>query len=158
MIRAARFSDIPALIDLVHEAAKGTRYAENCTFDTQAAKNLLTALVGQKGKREEHGTFCVVVESDGALEGLLFMVVQRVYFVANQLKAMDVFFYTKKSAPRGAGMAMLTAAETWCRSVPDLIEIMVTPNDTLGDYARVGRVLERKDWRQFGAMYRKGVT
>jgi hypothetical protein len=158
MIRAARFTDIPALTDLVHEAAKGTRYAANCTFDEQAAKTVLSALIGQKGKREEHGTFCVVVETDGEIRGLLFMVLQRVYFVAHQLRAMDVFFYTRNTARPGAGLAMLAAAEAWCRTVPGLVEMAVTPNDTLGDYARFGRILARRDWQQFGAMYRRNLT
>ena len=155
MIRFARMTDIPRLIDIIHGAAKKTTYARNCTFDEPHAQHLLTTAILQHGKREDGGTFCVVHEAKGKVQGFLILGLGRVYLVAHQLRALDLFWFVTDRAQAGAGLRMLSAGVEWCRKVPGLIEVSIVATDVAGDPQRVGRLLERQGFSEAGRMYRK---
>lgn len=155
MIRTARLTDIPRLIDIIHERAQATDYATTCTFDEAHAQDLLTRAIMQHGKREDGGTFCLVHEHKGKVQGFLFLVLCRVYLVAHQLRAMDLFWFSTPKAQPGAGAKMLDAGVAWCGKVPGLIEIDIVATDVAGDPRRVGLLLGRKGFEEAGKMYRR---
>ena len=151
-------TDIPRMTEIIHDAARSTIYAANCTFDEAHARHMLTQAIAQRGKREDGGTFCVVHEVDGRVEGMLILVLCRVYLVAHQLRAMDLLWYCAKGAAPGAGLRMLKAGLAWCGKVPGLVEVDIVPTDIAGDPRRVGRLLQRLGFNECGRMYRKEMA
>ena len=158
MIRPARLADIPRLIDIIHGRAMQTEYAAVCTFDEGHAQHLLTLAISQHGKRVDGGTFCLVHERKGIVEGFFFLALCRVYLVAHQLRAMDLFWFTTAKAKPGAGAQMLAAGEAWARQVPGCIEVVIVATDVAGDPERVGRLLDRRGFDAAGKMYRRALT
>ena len=156
MIRPARFQDIPRLVDLIHEAAKGSVYARGCTFDEAEASRLVMGLIAAHGRREAGGAWCGVVEN-GKVEGMLLVALNRVYFVAHQLRAQDMFFFVTRKAGPASGMALLRACVDWCREVPGLVEVVITPNDAVPSRGKVEKALGRQGFCTFGSLYRKEV-
>ena len=154
MIRPARFQDIPRIVGLIHDAAKGSIYARACTFDEGEASRVVMALIAAHGRREAGGAWCGVVDR-GEVEGMLLVALNRVYYVAHELRAQDMFFFVTRKAGFKAGMRLLGECMDWCRQDPRIVEVVVSPNRSIGDPAKVERALGAAGFSTFGTLHRK---
>jgi hypothetical protein len=157
VIRAARFGDIPAIASVLHEAGARSSYAGRATWDEKECRRLLTQAIQRNGVKTEGGTLCLVSEGRAGVDGVLIMVLQRLYLIAPELRAMELFYVVSPGASGRAGVQMLVKALRWLATVPGCIEVALTPNSVVGDPARVGRMLERKGFAPVGTMYRKEI-
>jgi hypothetical protein len=154
-MRPARFGDIPRIIAILNEKFVDSAYNGVTEIDQNAAKSLIFNAIQRHGHKTEGGTFVIVCETNGVVEGFLAAVLQRTYLIGTGLTATDMFFVTTSEAhPRDAGK-MLSAMMTWAKGCPKVVEVMMAVTGVMGDWTRNEKMLSRQKLKLFGAVYRK---
>jgi len=155
-VRAAKFVDIPRLVELGAEAHKRSIYAKRATFDIELAKQLCARSIQRHAQQNYGGTLVLVSETDGELCGFIIALVDLVYPCLSEFVVTDlVFTFTYNADPRDAA-TMVKRVTFWAEANPKVIEVHLGVTDAIGSgWHRVGRLYERLGFEQCGAMYRK---
>ncbi len=90
--RAARFSDIPRIAEIMEDAHKLSRDAEVTTFDDLEAKQLLVRCIQRHGQINYMGSLVLVAERKGAVTGFVIGILDQVYPCLKELKVTDLLF------------------------------------------------------------------
>lgn len=156
-MRAARTTDVFALVDLLAQQHTRSRYAGSVEVDAPHARKLLAQAIQRNGGTNDGATLVNVVE-DGAGEIAAFFVgmLSRVYFVGDMLCAQDMFLVARDDAPALATRRLLSAYFQWAGANPLVHEINLSHTDVLPEGKRIGPLYERMGFVRCGAIYRRG--
>jgi len=159
MIRAARTTDVPAMVGILEERYRASAYAELGEMDHRQANRLLVASVQRHGGRGASGTLAMVAEHDGAVNGFIIGWLESVYLIGVPLMATDVFFTTSVGA-EGRDVAALALTFTrWAEANPRVVEIKMGVVDTFGvDLDRADGFYRRLGLKKCGAIYRRSIA
>lgn len=155
MIRRANFADIPRLVEILADAHRRSVFAGmDGEVDVAEAKRLLVHAVQRHGHTKAGGTFVMVAEAGGAVEGMIVGLLDRVYSIGTKLYATDLFFVaTERVDPRDP-IRLVGALIDWAKSAPECRLIMMAVTDTVSaDPERTGKILARKGLRRSGAVF-----
>ena len=158
MIRDAKYSDIPGIVEFLKGSYLRTHYAESgeVGIDIKEAKRLLVQSIQRHGNSNGGGCWVQVAETDGIVTGLLLGTLARVYVIGDKLMATDVFWVTSPMAdPRDAGNLMRTFIK-WAFSCPHVIEARCGTTSIIGDPEEGGTILKRIGFNDYGRIYRLG--
>lgn len=157
-VRAATFTDIPAIVSLLQQGFERSHYAQASHgggIDQSEAKRLLVQAIQRHGHKNGGATWVQVAETDGIVSGLILGTLARVYAIGTHLMASDLFWITHPmSSPRDAANLMRGMIK-WARSCPHVIEIKCGTTAIINDDpAEAGRILERLGMKRYGVLYR----
>lgn len=149
-VRAAKFADILRLAELAVEMHQRSVYADRATMDIERFKKLCISAIQNHGK----GACLFVAGTDGApLEGFILGVVDRLYGIAKEFYATDLFFYVSPAADARSASRLADSFLGWAEGAPGVIEVRPGVSGAMEDWSRAGRLWERKGLRLDGAMY-----
>ena len=152
-VRAAKFVDIPRIVEIMAEGHARSRFA-SCTPDVIEAKQLLVRCIQRHGHTNYLGSMVLVSERDGVVQGFVVAILDAVYPCLKELRVTDLFFiFGDKASPRDA-MQMVKQLIAWGRDNPKCVETFLSVNDAIGDWRRIGKIYERAGLEKCGAMYR----
>lgn len=155
IIRKPTFSNIPAMLELFREMHKRSRYAGIATLDEQLIKQSLARAMQLHCSPNDGGSWLMVVEQDGVIEGFLLGVLERLYHVARELTATDVFFYVSERAHPNAAGQLLDEFTKWADACGKVIELRFGVSDAIGDPERTGALYRRRGYRPAGLIFAK---
>lgn len=154
MVRAATYADAPAIMALLDEGYRRSKYRE-FTLDVPIARNLIVGAIQRTEVKGEGGT-CVLVYGEHEIFGVMVGIIDRIYHVAKELCATDLFFYVSKQCPSPrAFVELLRAFEDWAWSNPKVAKIDLGVTDIIGDPARLGLFYKNRGYINAGFMYEK---
>lgn len=154
-VRVARFGDIPKIAALLEEGYRRSKYRDLGTMSAKEAKALLVQAIQRHGLKTVGGSSVFVSEHEGAVDGFIVGMLDRVYHVGNKLWANDVFFYvTPKGSPRSAGR-LFDAFLDWADSIENAVLIQGSATDIIQDYDKVAALYRRKGMVQTGVIYER---
>lgn len=156
-IRAARFSDVPALYEALAEAHQRSSLAGHA-MNERAAKALMMNAIQRHGGTTAGSTFVAVADSGERIEGFILAVLQPLYQVLDVLEATDLFWIARDGANATTAVRLVSAMHVWARKAPGLALIRQGNSDIITDPARSGRILQRRGMRKAGHIYEKGAT
>ena len=156
MIRRARFSDVPRMVEILEEAYGRTRYAteELCGFDGKEARRVVFSSIQRDGHKIAGGTRVLVAETGNRVEGFLIGQIDRVYLVGDRLMASDVFWLATDDVDPRDPLDLVRGLVKWARSNPNVIEVQCGATDVLGGRERAGRALKHLGLEPYGAIWR----
>ena len=156
MIRAAKFSDIPSIVQLMKEGHARSKYANRDEIDVAEAKRLLMQFIQRHGLKREGGT-CVFVTD--AVDGFMMGMLDRVYHVGTKLVAQDLFYYCRETTPPQSALGLLAAYTDWAESVPNIIEIRNGITDIVNaeNVVRVESLYQRQGFSRCGVLMERKV-
>jgi len=157
-IRRAQFSDAPRLIELMQQAYEKSKYIGRGKVDVTEAREILIGAMQRDGVKGPGGTHCMVYEAAaGEVEGFIIGMTERVYHVADKLRATDIFFYVSDEAPPLAAGALLKSFEGWATSNKRVIEITLGITDAIDEPERLAEAYEARGYMRCGLMLERRV-
>jgi len=158
MIRAAKFSDIPRMVDLLHEMHAASKYAGKVDVSRKAAHALMQQCVTRHGGQHEGGALVMVAEHDGQVEGFIVGMLDRVYHIGDRLASNDVYLYVTDAASKLDVRRLLDAYVEWASGNPKVFEIRLSWTDTMEGAEKIGDLYEKMGFRRCGAIYERGAV
>lgn len=128
MIREARHTDIPRLVDLGLRFMRESGYDRHLAPSRQAQADLARNLI-----EAPHG-LVLVDERDGRLAGMIGAIAT-LHPHSGEPVMSELFWYVEPGA-RGTGVRLLRQVEEWARENGVLKSIVVAPNDHVADFYR----------------------
>lgn len=160
MIRQANCTDIPRIVALMAEGHARSKYAGSGEVDRTYAKQMLARMFMLHGGRSCEGTWCMVSEVDGVVEGYHLGAQQRIGLVGSKFEATDVQVYLSEKAGPFDFIAMTESFLTWAEGQPRIITIRPGLHDfilTGEQVKRLAGVYERYGFRQVGVILERAV-
>ena len=154
-LRAARFADIPRIVELMGEMHEASKYAELDTVDEQAAHRLIAQCVQRHGHKHDGGSFVTVIEKDGQIEGFVVGILDRVYHIGKHLSANDVFLFCSSKAAPASGLALFKAYLNWAMAIPKVRVIKASWTDAVPGAERMAQVYEKKGFTRTGEIFER---
>lgn len=156
-VRAARFVDIPAMIQVLGDAYARSIYAGKTTFDGEGTRQILARALHRHGHQNNGGSLIMVSEKDEQVEGLMIGILDQVYPVLKDLMVTDLLFvFSERADPRDA-REMIRQLIAWGEQNPKVVEIHLGVTDAIGDWERTGKLYERLGLERSGAMFRREI-
>lgn len=157
MIRPATLSDLPRLLELVLEMHASSEFpARMIGVDEITTRSILMDGVMRNGRTNNGGTLLNVVERDGAVEGFMLGILQRVYHICNRLEAQDFWLYCSKKAPARASERLIDAYIEWAQANPKVADIMLSWTNVVGVKGeKLGRLYKRKGFERVGEIWKR---
>lgn len=147
-IRAATLADVPRLVALSGRFRAETAYRDLVADDPAQHAALFTQLVAGPA------SVVLVADDDGAVVGLIALLIAPHHF-SGQRTASEVIWWVEPEA-RGAGVALLGAAERWAAESGAVTIQMIAPATPAGD--RVARLYQRRGYAPVETSYQAPVT
>ncbi len=157
-VRTARYGDTPRLVEILQQGHKESKYADRGKVDVEEAKQVLMGAMQREGSLGPGGTCCLVAETEGVVEGLLFGITERVYHIGDRLMATDVFWYVTDAARAIDSLELFNAFERWALGHPKVIEIHLGITTALNDdkrLERMAKMYEKAGYVRAGLMFEK---
>ena len=155
MIRPAKFSDIPGVIEVMQDAHRRSVYADSAEFDREDAKQLMARSIQRHGHKNMGGTLVMVSEVNGNIEGFMVAMLDQVYPCLKQMVATDLLFILTEKADSRDARAMLKAIEEWAQDNPKVIELRLGVMDAITDWQRTAKLYRRLGFEQCGGIFNK---
>jgi hypothetical protein len=155
MIRDAKFTDIPAIAQLMAEAHRRSIYAETATFDPVEAKQLCARALHRHGHTNNGGSLVLVSETDGEVRGFIIGLFDSVYPCLKEMMATDLLFIMAENASAHDAVKMVKRLVEWAESNPKVIEVHLGVTSAIGDWERKASLYERVGLTRCGAMFRR---
>jgi len=147
-VRKASFSDIPRLWELAQEMHAASVYAERVTPEKKAFRDLCFQTITNHG----HATCIFVYEDAGEVVGFIMGTIDRVYHIAKEFLATDIFFYVAEGSTAKAAPKLLDAFVEWGEGRKNVVEIYVGISGAIGNPERTAKMYERRGFRRDGLM------
>jgi hypothetical protein len=152
-IRTANFADVPRLAELVQDGYARSIYAGRGSIDVKATKALMVSSIQRHGHKGEGGTLVLVAEHNGAVEGFMIGILNRVYAVLDKLMASDFMLYCSERADPADAGKLIRRLQDWGRKNPEVIEIVMGLHSLIEPWQRAAPLYERAGMTQTGAIY-----
>lgn len=153
-VRAAKFGDMPRLVELGREMHAKSKYADYPGNERVYKATFIESIRLHAAGR---GGCLFVAEKDGVVEGFILGVVCRVYNVCDVYEARDMFFFVTERADKRDAAKLAKALFKWASGLPDVVEINMGATDAISDYGRTEKLYRRLGMTQNGVMYTKGI-
>ena len=153
--RPARFGDIPRLAELLEQAHQRSKYRDRTTVNVKEIKALMMQSIQRHGLAQAGGSCIFVTEHQGAVDGFIAGLLERVYHVGDKLSATDFFFYVAPDGSPASAGGLIDAFVDWARGVEAVIEIRLGATDIIQDYQRTAALYRRKGFIQTGVIYER---
>ena len=157
MIRAAKFVDIPRMVELLCLAHAASKYAGRVPVSQSAAHTLLQQAVTRHGGQHAGGALVMVAEVDGEVQGLMVGALTRVYEIGEKLQANDLFLFVTPAAGKTDASRLLDAYIEWADANPkvDREDVKLSYTDALPGGERVEAMYAKKGFRRCGAIFER---
>lgn len=153
MIRPARPTDRPALVALMKEGHKRSRYAKSGHIVDTILEQFIRGMILKHGSKAVDGTFCNVIEHDGKIVGLHFGAKERIKIFGSKYYASDALFYVQPGHSLET-VGLVAQFVDWAKADPRVIEISLGATDDIDDYKTATKIYERMGFTQCGSMMR----
>lgn len=153
-VRAANFSDIPQIVEIMRRGHARSRYAELAEFDSDEAKQLLVRSIQRHGHMNYMGTMVLVSESRDKLRGFIVGIIDQVYPAMTGFKITDLLILFEDGADPRDYPAMIDALMVWGQANPKVVEIMLGVTDAIIDWNRVTPIYTKAGLDQCGGLFR----
>ena len=154
-VRAALFSDIPDIVEVMIDGHKRSRYAETTTFDEIEAKQLLVRCIQRHGQQNYMGSLVLVSQNkNGELKGFIIGILDQVYPCLKEFHVTDLVFIFETGADPRDAMEMVLRLIRWGERNPKVVEVMLGCTDSIIDWRRVGAMYEQAGFEPCGGLYR----
>lgn len=154
MVRSGEYTDVPIIMELISEAHEFSKY-KDLTIDKDVLKLLILGAIQRMNVKGEGGT-CVYVYDDDGVHGFIIGVTERIYHVAKEFRASDIFFYVTESYNDPLAFRMLLKSfEEWAWSNKRVKKIDIGITDIIGEPRRLAAVLSRFGYNECGLMVEK---
>lgn len=157
MIRDVKFADIQAITRFLEACHQRTHFARDGTanLDIPEIKRLIGAGIGRHGHKGIGACWLQVAENYGAIDGLMYATLARVYSVYDKLYATDLFWITLPSAHPNDAHDLMKGMLDWAKSCPSVIEVRVGVTSIINvDFKTTGHMLKRLGMTEYGAIHR----
>lgn len=155
-IRPAKAADTVAVIGLMEEAHRRSRYAQVGGVHRETAKAFLVRCVQLHGHLNAGGTLYLVAEKDGAVTGFFIALLARVYVVGTLLEAQDIFLYMNESADRRDFRRCIKAFDNWAQGNPRCIEATLSNSDFIpGAKEILERIYVRRGYEKTNNVFKR---
>lgn len=155
-VRAAKFADIPAIVEIYRQGHGRSIYAGKTTFDVQEAKQMMVRSIQRHGHENNGGTLVLVSETDGMVKGFIIGMLDNVYPCVKELMATDLLFIMGEDADASDARKMIKCLLAWAEGNQKVIEVHLGVTSAIGDWQRTAKFYERLGLSQCGAMFRRG--
>lgn len=154
MMRDAKYSDIPALADMLRRGHERSKYANRATLHEKSMEHILMACVAGQRHRGPDGSFLSVVERDGKVVAFMAGSLGRVYNITDKLVASDIFLVSESDKPTDI-IRLIDAYTAWAGSNPNVIEIGLSWSDAIDEESghTLAKLYKRKGFRLVGEQY-----
>lgn len=152
-VRAAKFTDIKAIIAMMERAHQASRYAE-LTFDKEAAQQLLVRSMQRHGHKNYGGALVLVSEKDGEITGFMVGFLDEVYPCLKELRATDLLFRVENDNSTRDSIQMIGRVINWAQSNPKVVDIVLGATDIMGEWDEIQRFYEGLGFEQCGGLFR----
>lgn len=154
MIREGKFVDIPVIMALIEEGHRIGKYAEY-SIDKNECKQILMAALQRTTVKGEGGT-CVFVYDDDGVQGFIIGITERIYHIAKEFMATDIFFYIAKEYNDPLAFRLLLKSfEEWSWGNPRVKKIDLGVTNVIGDPRRLAVIYKRFGYSESGLMVEK---
>ena len=153
--RPAKFGDIPRLTELMEQAYRRSKYRDRTPVNVKEIKALMMHAIQRHGLAQDGGACVFVSEHQGAVDGFIAGLLERVYHVGDKLSAADVFFYVAPDGSPGSADGLIDAYVDWAIGIEAVIEIRLGATDIIQDYQRTAALYRRKGFIQTGVIYER---
>ena len=155
MVREAKFGDIPRLAELLEQGYQRSKYRDRSSVSAKESKALLVNAIQRHGLTSAGGACVFVSEHEGAVDGFIAGLFDRVYHIGDRLSASDIFFYVAPDgSPTSAGH-LADAFIEWALDNEKVITMLLSATDIIQDYERVAALFRRKGFTQTGVIYER---
>jgi len=159
------FAEIIEVIDLMEAAFRRSKWAAipGAGINREEARRRLVNARDRHGINKIGGTFFMVAENKGQLQGFMVGEVDRVYGVGTLPQVMDIYLYAR-SAADGADpmdwMRLVKAYLDWAVTIPKVAQILLSQTDFIeGEHQdQIRRLYAHMGFRQSGTLYERGAT
>lgn len=158
MIRAAKFADIPRIVELMVEMQSASKYRDVSEVDVKVAHQLVAHCIQRNGHTTDGGALVQVVDVAGQVEGFMMGVLGRVYHIGKKLNADDAFLHCTKRAPKTAMKRLFKAYMDWATSNPRVATIKASWTDALPGAARMGAFYKGQGFERVGEIFERVIT
>ena len=152
-VRAAKFTNIPRLVELVKQAHARSRYTHGIEVDIEHTKQWLMGCIQRHDGKGEGATFVLVSVDGDMIEGFIVGLAARIQEVLDKLYVTDWMFYTSPVAPARDALTMLRMVTDWGTDNPKVAEVTFGATDVIGDYAPTTVLYRRIGLEQRGVIY-----
>lgn len=157
MIRPATFGDIPRLVSILEDAHARSHYAESSVnVDAKEAKRILVNAIQRHGTKNG-GSFVMVAETAGKVEGFILGVVARIYHVGDRLMASDLFWICTPDVDPRDPVRLMKAMIAWAKTCPGVVEVQVGSTSVVQDPEKSARILEAIGMKPYGLINRMEI-
>lgn len=154
MIRPARMSDTPRLVELLEYAHARSAYVGRCNVDAPYARKYLAGAIMRNGNVYQGGCLVMVAEdSDAVVQAFVFGSLERIYGVGDMLASFDHYLIATRTAPKGATAALFNAYVEWAAGNPRVLQIGGSHTDALPGSERMTGIFKRHGLRRCGALF-----
>ncbi len=153
IVRPGEFKDLLKLKKLATEMYERSVYADRCTVDLHEFRSICFHALSNHGR-----TTCLfVAEEKGEVVGFIVGTLDRVFHIAKEFLATDIFFFVGEEASARSASKLLDAFTKWGESSEGVIEVYVGVSGAIGNPERISKMYERKGYRRDGLMLVKEV-
>ena len=153
--RPAKYSDIPRLTELLEQAHRRSKYRDRMSVSVKEIKALVIQAIQRHGLASAGGACVFVSEHEGAVDGFIAGLLERVYHIGEKLSATDFFFYVAPDGSPASAGGLLDAFIDWALGVDEMIEMRLGATDAIQDYERTAALYRRKGFTQTGVIYER---
>lgn len=161
MIRVAKAADTMAVIRLMQDAHRRSRYAKVGSVHVEGAKAFLARCVHFHGHTGPGSTFYLVSHlEDGTLSGFFIGHLAPVYVVGDKLEAQDIHCYLSGAADPKDYIRFLRAFEKWAMAKEDVIEITLSTSNYIAGQTerhRLGSIFEARGYEQTNQVFKRRI-
>ena len=141
----------------MEQAYRRSKYRDRMPISVKEIKALMMQAIQRHGLAQVGGACVFVSEHQGAVDGFIAGVLERVYHVGDKLSAADVFFYVMPDGSPGSAGGLIDAFVDWALGIEAVIEIRVGATDIIQDYQRTAALYRRKGFIQTGVIYERRI-
>lgn len=158
-VRAAKISDIPAILDIIEEGRKLSVYAAVGDIDPHYARAMFGRAMRFNGGHGDGACLFLVSERDGKVRGYFLGVLDRTYQIGATLTANEVHFYLPQDADQRDVLRILAAFTEWALKNPKVVEIKIGESNVFGEPdGRFAALLERKGFAMSAKVFTKAIA
>lgn len=156
MIRQARFTDIPRMVELVAEMHARSRYAAVSDVDNLKVRSILTQSLQRDGGTGSGATRAQVAMDDGGkVQGFIIGILTPLYDIGTALLATDWMFYLSERGRPQDAFLLLDSVIAWADANPRVKIQRYGVMDAIEDFTRTGKLYAKRGFRQAGAIWER---
>ena len=155
MIRRATLSDVGAMVDVLRYTHARSIYAGRLALDERKASAVMVNSIQRHGFKTEAGTWAMVAERDGRVEGYIIGLLHPVYHVlADLCTATDLHWITTPKASPRDKVGLMFGMVNWAKAHPKCFDIICATPPTAGDPEKAAKIMRAIGFEAFGGLWR----